>query len=215
MPDARTTDDRPGVAAVPRRPAAVPGPARPPKTGAKTGTKAGAKPGAKAGNGSKPGPGTGLEPVHRPPEPRAAGGQRPGSRPAPRAGGGSAPHRLTAVGGAVVMLGATLLGGAADFWLFGGAGIAMGLVYVATCFQVAVRVRAADLAIAPICGPIAFAATLVLLGAGPDHSFLGRVVGLATALALQAGWLFTGTAVALLIVLARHIALTRARRRNS
>ncbi|MHA6762692.1 DUF6542 domain-containing protein [Streptacidiphilus sp. PAMC 29251] len=190
MPDARTTD-RPGVAAVPRRTAAVPGPARSPKTG--------------------PEP----EPATRAPEPRAGGGQRPGARPTPRAGGSSTPHRLTAVGGAVVTLGATLLGGAADFWLFDGAGILMGLVYVATCFQVAVRVRAADLAIAPICGPIAFAVTLVLLGSAPDGSFLGHVVGLATSLALQAGWLFTGTAVSLLIVLARHIALNRARRKSS
>jgi hypothetical protein len=113
----------------------------------------------------------------------------------------------------VVTLGATLLGGAADVWLLGGAGIVMGLVYVATCFQVAVRVRAADLAIAPICGPIAFAVTLLLVGAGPDGSVLGRVVGLATSLALQAGWLFSGTAVSALIVLARRIALNRARRK--
>ena len=185
MPDART-NDRPGVAAVPRRASGVPGPARSPE------------------------PGT----VPRPPEPRAGGGgPRPGPRPAQRPGGSSAPHRLTAVGGAVVTLGATLLGGSADYWLFGGAGIVMGLVYVATCFQVAVRVRAADLAVAPICGPISFALTLVLLGAGSDGSFLGRLIGLATSLALQAGWLFAGTAVSLLIVLARHIALSRARRK--
>jgi len=90
----------------------------------------------------------------------------------------------------------------------------MGLAYVLACFQVAVRVRAADLAVAPICGPIAFALTLGLLGTGPDGGVLGRIVGLATALALQAGWLFTGTGVSLLIVLARHVALRRARRRT-
>ena len=185
MPDARTTD-RPGAAAVPRRAAGVPGPARSP------------------------------EPAPRAPEPRQAAGTRTAPRPGPagpRPGGPGAPHRLTAAGGAVVTLGATLLGGALDFWLFGGAGIVMGLVYIATCFQVAVRVRPADLAIAPVCGPIAFALTLLVMGAGPDDSVLGRIVGLATALALQAGWLFSGTAVSVLIVLARRIALNRARRR--
>jgi hypothetical protein len=114
----------------------------------------------------------------------------------------------------VLTLGATLLGGAVDFWLFGGTGILMGVVYIGVCFQVAVRVRPADLAVAPICGPIAFAATLLVLGAGPDSGVLGRLVGLATSLALQAGWLFTGTTVSLVIVLARHVALRLARRRN-
>ncbi|MFC1417466.1 DUF6542 domain-containing protein [Streptacidiphilus cavernicola] len=177
------TTDRPGAATAPRRAAGVPGPARSP------------------------------EPAPRAPEPRQAAGARTAPRPGPRSGGSSAPHRLTAVGGAVVTLGATLLGGAIDFWLFGGTGIVMGLAYIATCFQVAVRVRAADLAIAPVSGPIAFAATLLVMGAGPDHSVLGRIIGLATALALQAGWLFSGTAVSVLIVLARRIALNRARRR--
>ena len=187
MPDART-NDRPGVAAVPRKAPSVPGPARAPEPGADP----------------------------RAPEPRSGGGgPRPGARPAQRPVGSSVPHRLTAIGGAVVTLGATLLGGAADFWLFGGAGIVMGLAYVATCFQVAVRVRAADLAVAPICGPIAFALTLGLLGSGPDSSLLGQLIGLATSLALQAGWLFTGTGVSLLIVLARHVALRRARRKTS
>ena len=204
MPDARTTD-RPGAMAVPRRAAGVPGPARSPEPSPRD-------PGQGPGQGQ-------AHPQERAPEPRqgvgARPGPRPGARPGPRAGGSSAPHRLTAVGGAVVTLGATLLGGAADFWLFGGSGIVMGLVYIAACFQVAVRVRAADLAVAPICGPIAFAAALVLMGPSPDGSFLGHVVGLATALALQAGWLFTGTAVSLLIVLARRIALNRARRKAS
>lgn len=191
MPDARTTD-RPGAAAVPGRSTAVPGPAR------------------------------SSEPRPRTPEQRGGGAARSAPARAARGGPGGpgpggaphAPHRLTAAGGAVVTLGATFLGGSVDFWLFGGSGILMGLAYVAVCFQVAVRVRPADLAVAPISGPIAFAGTLLVLGAGPDRSVIGRVLGLATSLALQAGWLFTGTAVSLLIVLARFVALGRARRRN-
>lgn len=185
MPDARTTD-RPRAATAPGRPTAVPGPSRAPA----------------------PGP--------RAPEPRAGGVPRPVARPAVRPGPvtAHAPQRLTAVGSAVVTLGATFLGGALDFWLFGGAGIVMGLAYVATCFQVAVRVRPGDLAVAPVSGPIAFAITLAVLGSGPDSGFVGHVIGLATSLALQAGWLFTGTALSGAIVLARRVALTRARRRN-
>jgi len=188
MSDARTTD-RPGAAAVPGRAAAVPGPAR--------------------SHDPDAGPGP------RTPEQRAGGARRPAARPAQRTGTGPrTPHRLTAVGGAVVTLGATFLGGALDFWLFAGSGIVMGLAYVAACFQVAVRVRPADLAVAPISGPIAFAITLLVLGGGPGGGFVGRIVSLATGLALQAGWLFTGTAVSAVIALARHIALTRARRRG-
>ena len=192
MSDARTTD-RPGAAAVPGRAAAVPGPAR--------------------SHDPDAGPGP------RTPEQRGGGARRPAARPAQRAGAGTGagprtPHRLTAVGGAVVTLGATFLGGALDFWLFGGSGIVMGLAYVAACFQVAVRLRPADLAVAPISGPIAFAVTLLVLGGGPGGGLVGRIVSLATGLALQAGWLFTGTALSAVIALARHIALTRARRRG-
>jgi hypothetical protein len=91
----------------------------------------------------------------------------------------------------------------------------MGLVYVAISFQVAVRVRPADLAAAPISGPIAFAVTLGALGTGPSSGLVGQLIGLATSLALQAGWLFAGTALSVVITLARHFALTRARRRSS
>ncbi|MEY9963417.1 hypothetical protein ABIA33_001450 [Streptacidiphilus sp. MAP12-16] len=185
MPAVRPTD-RPGTGTTPGRGPAVPGPARP------------------------------AEPRPRTPEPRAGGaGARPALRPPQRVAGTRVPHRLTAVGGAVVTLGATFLGGAVDFWLFAGTGVLMGLVYVATCFQVAVRVRPADLAVAPVSGPIAFAGTLLVLGSAPTGGLVGRLIGLATALALQAGWLFTGTAVSALIVLARHVALSRARRRAS
>ncbi|MEZ0091140.1 DUF6542 domain-containing protein [Streptacidiphilus sp. EB129] len=174
MSDPRLTD-RPVAAAVPGRPAAVPGPARSP-------------------------------------EPRGGGTVRPPQRPAPRPGGVRTPHRLTAVGSGVVMLAATFLGGAADYWLFDGSGYVLGLVYLAACFQVAVRVRPVDLAAAPISGPIAFAITLLVVQTAPTPGWTGELIGLATALALQAGWLFAGTILAALIVLARHIALNRGRR---
>jgi hypothetical protein len=134
------------------------------------------------------------------------------SRPQPRSGF-RAPHRLTAVGGAVVTLGGTFAGGAVDTWLFGGSGALMGLVYVLVSFQVAVRVRPVDLAAAPISGPIAFAVTLGVLNGPATGGLFGQLIGLATSLALQAGWLFTGTAVSVVITLARHFTLNRARKR--
>ena len=153
----------------------------------------------------------------RSPEPSRGGTPRPGGgRPAPSGSGGPrGPRRLTAIGGAVVTLGATFLGGAVDYWLFDGVGILMGLVYVVASFQVAIRVRPIDLAAAPISGPIAFAVTLAVLSPAPGPGFIGHAVGLATALALQAGWLFTGTLVSVVITLARHLALSRARRRTA
>ncbi|QMU75158.1 hypothetical protein GXW83_04670 [Streptacidiphilus sp. PB12-B1b] len=162
-----------------------------------------------------PSPARSLEPSHGH-TPGAPGLRARGDgRPQPRPGGGRTPHRLTAVGGAVVTLGGTFAGGALDTWLFGGSGVLMGLVYVVVCFQVAVRVRPVDLAAAPISGPIAFAVTLGVLNGPANGGVIGRLIGLATSLALQAGWLFTGTAVSVVIAVARHVALGRARKRTA
>jgi len=159
-----------------------------------------------------PGPARSPEPS-RGNGPRANGLRARGDgrvRPRP---GGRTPQRLTAVGGGVVTLGVTFAGGALDSWLFGGSGVLLGLVYVAVSFQVAVRVRPADLAAAPISGPISFAVTLGVFGSTPSPGLAGEAIGLASSLATQAGWLFTGTAVSVVITFARHVALSRARRR--
>jgi len=159
-----------------------------------------------------PGPARSPEPS-RGSGPRGDGLRAPSeARPRPRPGVRT-PQRLTAVGGGVVTLGATFAGGALDSWLFGGSGVLLGLVYVVVSFQVAVRVRAADLAAAPISGPISFAVTLGVFGSVPSPGLAGDAIGLASSLATQAGWLFAGSAVSAVITLARHFALTRARRR--
>jgi hypothetical protein len=159
-----------------------------------------------------PGPARSPEPSRAPAAPGASGFRAAAGRPVPRSSPRT-PQRLTAIGTAVVTLAGTFLGGAVDSWLFGGSGILMGLVYVVVSFQVAVRVRPADLAAAPISGPIAFAVTLGCFGTGPSTGLTGQLIGLATSLALQAGWLFSGTALSVVITLARHFALSRARRR--
>ena len=156
-----------------------------------------------------PGPARSPEPSRGPGlRARAGNGTRPVQRSSPRT-----PQRLTAIGTAVVTLGATFLGGTVDYWLFDSSGILLGLVYVAVSFQAAVRVRPADLAAAPISGPIAFAITLAVLDRGHSTGLLESLIGLATSLALQAGWLFTGTAISVVITLARHFALSHARKK--
>ncbi|KDN83277.1 hypothetical protein KCH_47590 [Kitasatospora cheerisanensis KCTC 2395] len=127
-----------------------------------------------------------------------------------RAGG--PPARLTAVGTGVVAVAGTLAFAAVDRLVFGGLGVLFGLGYLVVCFQLAVRVRYPDLPAAPICGPIAFAAALVLLQPDAAHGVTGQVVALAGGLALRAAWLFTGTGLAAAIVTARYVAQRRRHR---
>ena len=132
-----------------------------------------------------------------------------GSAGRPRSG---RPARLTAVGTGVLAVGATLLAAGVDRLVFGGLGVLFGLAYLVVCFQLAVRVRLADLLAAPISGPIAFAVALLLLGPVSSTGVTAQVVALATGLALRAGWLFSGTGLAAAIVLARFVAQRRIQR---
>ncbi|WP_354642147.1 DUF6542 domain-containing protein [Kitasatospora camelliae] len=152
---------------------------------------------------------------------RTASGGR--SRPRPRLrfrlalparspSGGGRPARLTAVGTGVAGVVGTLVVAVLDRLLFGGLGVLFGLGYLVVCFQLAVRVRFADLPAAPISGPLAFAAALVLVQPPESGGLVGRVVALASGLALRAGWLFAGTGLAALIVAARWVAQRPGRR---
>ncbi len=129
-----------------------------------------------------------------------------------RSRGSGRPARLTAVGTGVLAVAGTLAVAAVDRLLFDGLGTLFGLGYLVICFQLAVRVRLADLPAAPISGPIAFAAALLLLGPVSSPGVTGQVLALATGLALRAGWLFTGTGLAVVIVTARFLAQRRIRR---
>ncbi|MFJ6618254.1 DUF6542 domain-containing protein [Kitasatospora sp. NPDC091335] len=122
------------------------------------------------------------------------------------------PTRLTAVGTGVAAVLATLAVAGLDLLLFDGLGWLFGLGYLVVCFQLAVRVRYADLLAAPISGPIAFALALLLLEPVNSPGVTAQVVSLATGLALRADWLFSGTGLATLIVLARFVAQRRIHR---
>ncbi|MGW3077275.1 DUF6542 domain-containing protein [Kitasatospora sp. NPDC001132] len=181
--------------------AAVPGPGRAPESA-----------GAPAGRGSRPRPAA----TESPAGPRLRlrvplGGQR-GDEPSDGRRRTGRRARLTAVGTGVVAVLATLAVAGVDRLLFDGLGWVFGLGYLAVCFQLAVRVRYVDLLAAPISGPIAFALALLLLEPVSSPGVTAQVVSLATGLALRAGWLFSGTGLAALIVLARFVAQRRIHR---
>ncbi|WP_327680322.1 DUF6542 domain-containing protein [Kitasatospora sp. NBC_00458] len=194
--------------------AAVPGPGRAPEPAEEPTGKAGGRP---AGKGTgKGGPASRLRPVAGPPErARITGPRLTGPRIAGRLYGRrrtGRPTRLTAVGTGVAALVATVAVAGLDRLAFGGLGVLFGVGYLVVCFQLAVRVRFADLLAAPISGPIAFAVALLLFGPVTSSGVTAQVVALATNLATRAGWLFTGTGLAAVIVLARFVAQHRIHR---
>jgi hypothetical protein len=85
-----------------------------------------------------------------------------------------------------------------------------GVLFVPVCVLTSVWVRPSDLLTAPVAVPIAFA--LGLLPLSPRGDGAGdRMMGLLTALATEAGWLYGGTLVTGVIVLARRVRLVRRR----
>ncbi|MFE3106476.1 DUF6542 domain-containing protein [Kitasatospora indigofera] len=182
--------------------AAVPGPGRAPERAAAEGPdRTGPRAASGVRDGARPAPGARLR-LRLP-----LGGRSRGERPR-----GGRPARLTAVGTGVLAVAGTVLAAGVDRLLFGGLGVLFGVAYLVVCFQLAVRVRPADLLAAPISGPIAFAAALLLLGPVSGSGVTAQVVALATGLALRAGWLFSGTGLAAAIVLARFVAQRRIQR---
>ncbi|MEU1297377.1 DUF6542 domain-containing protein [Streptomyces sp. NPDC005840] len=85
-----------------------------------------------------------------------------------------------------------------------------GVLFLPVCLVTAAWVRRGDLLTAPVVVPIAFAVGLLPMAEG-DAGVLGRLMGLVTALATQAGWLYGGTLVAGVVVLCRRVALMRRR----
>ncbi|MFF1904758.1 DUF6542 domain-containing protein [Kitasatospora sp. NPDC058218] len=216
--------------------AAVPGPGRAPETAEASaapasrlrpvaglperGRPGGARPRLRLPFGPRPGE---RDDAHENAREDAQGGERGGERTGERGGGRpngrlygrrrtGRPTRLTAIGTGVAATLATVALAGVDRMLFGGLGVLFGIGYLVICFQLAVRVRFADLLAAPISGPIAFAVALLLLGPVTSSGVTAQVVALATGLAMRAGWLFTGTGLAAVIVIARFVAQRRIHR---
>jgi len=103
--------------------------------------------------------------------------------------------------------------GCLDQLLLDGSLPVYGVLFLPVCVLTALWVRAGDVLTAPVAVPIAFAAGLLVVADGRE-GLLGRLMGLATGLATQAGWLYGGTLIAGVIVLVRRVQWVRRRRKR-
>jgi hypothetical protein len=121
--------------------------------------------------------------------------------------------RLTGLGSGLFCVVVMFLLGCLDALLFGGYLPVYGVLFLPVCVLTALWVRAGDLLTAPVVVPIAFAVGL-LPPADSRAGLAGRLMGLFTGLATQAGWLYAGTLAAGVIVLVRRVRWVRGRRRR-
>ncbi|MER5446221.1 DUF6542 domain-containing protein [Streptomyces sp. NPDC002766] len=179
---------------------------RPPHDGTRRGTPPlppQATRGGAAGGGARPAP----HPAPKRPAARPAGVRRPG---APLlVGARRLPNpRLTGLGGGLFCGAVMFVLGCLDDLLLGGSLTVYGVLFLPVCVLTAAWVRKGDLVTAPVVVPIAFAVGLLPV-ADSGGGALDRLMGLVTALATQAGWLYGGTLIAGLIVIVRRAALMR------
>ncbi|WP_458245470.1 DUF6542 domain-containing protein [Streptomyces sp. MAI_2237] len=116
--------------------------------------------------------------------------------------------RLTGLGGGLFCGAVMFVLGCLDDLLLGGSPTVYGVLFLPVCVLTAAWVRKGDLVTAPVVVPIAFAVGLLPV-ADSSGGVLGRLMGLVTALATQAGWLYGGTLIAGVIATVRKAALMR------
>jgi hypothetical protein len=119
--------------------------------------------------------------------------------------------RLTGLGGGLFCGALMFLLGCVVELLFGASLTVYGVLFVPVCALTALWIRRGDLLTAPVIVPIAFTVGLFPV-AENTGGIGGRLMGLFTALATQAGWLYGGTLVAGLIATVRKIRLLGRRR---
>lgn len=122
--------------------------------------------------------------------------------------------RLTGLGVGLFCAVVMLALGSLDALLLGPSLTVYGVLFLPVCVLTAVWVRKADLVTAVIVVPIAFALGLVPVADSGDSTG-DRLMGLFTALATQAGWLYGGTLVTGVIVTVRKVRLMRRRAARS
>ncbi|MFJ9622163.1 DUF6542 domain-containing protein [Streptomyces sp. NPDC101181] len=121
--------------------------------------------------------------------------------------------RLTGIGAGLFAALTMIVLACLDRVLLGGSELVYGLLFLPVSALTALWVRPADLVTAPISAPIAFAVGIFPISGGSD-GFGGQLMGLVTALAVHAGWLYGGTFVAGVIATVRRVRQMRARRRH-
>ncbi|WP_375603544.1 DUF6542 domain-containing protein [Streptomyces sp. JHA26] len=118
--------------------------------------------------------------------------------------------RLTGLGSGLFCAAVMALLGFLVQVLFGGSLTVYGVLFLPVCVLTAFWVRRGDLLTAPVVVPIAFATGLLTVAEHGD-GVGGRLMGLVTALATEAGWLYGGTLTAGAIAIVRRIRLARRR----
>ncbi|MFI6687726.1 DUF6542 domain-containing protein [Streptomyces sp. NPDC050485] len=119
--------------------------------------------------------------------------------------------RLTGLGGGLFAAALMFALACLDSLLLDGSPAVYGMLFLAVSAVTALWVRPADLVTAPICVPIAFAVGIVPVSGGAG-GFGGQAMGVITALALHAGWLYAGTLVAGVVATVRKVRLVGRRR---
>ncbi|GAB7104172.1 hypothetical protein JCM4814A_24860 [Streptomyces phaeofaciens JCM 4814] len=160
--------------------------------------------------GRSPGSSRPASGAPRPPRvPRPSAG---GSRPAPFSVRRLPNPRLTGLGSGLFGSAVMLALGGLDILLFGASLTVYGVLFLPVCVLTALWVRPGDLPAPPVVMPIAFAVGVLPVADGGDGA-AARLMGLVTALATQAGWLYAGTLAAAVTILVRGVRRATARRR--
>ncbi|MFI6339795.1 DUF6542 domain-containing protein [Streptomyces sp. NPDC050535] len=115
--------------------------------------------------------------------------------------------RLTGLGSGLFCGALMFALGCLDQLLFGASLVVYGVLFLPVCALTAVWVRRGDLVTAPVVVPIAFAFGLLPVAGDNGGGIGGRLMGLVTALAVEAGWLYGGTLIAGLIATVRKARL--------
>ncbi|MER6960601.1 DUF6542 domain-containing protein [Streptomyces sp. NPDC000618] len=143
--------------------------------------------------------------------PAGAAGPAPVRPPVGPAGRRVPNPRLTGLGAGLFSSALMFVLGCLDQLLFGSSLTAYSVLFLPVCLLTALWVRGGDLLSAPVVVPIAFTVGLLPVADG-GHGFGARLMGLVTALATQVGWLYGGTLMAALTILARGLRRAAARR---
>ncbi|MHC0432366.1 DUF6542 domain-containing protein [Streptomyces sp. O3] len=121
--------------------------------------------------------------------------------------------RLTGLGGGLFAGASMLVFALLDRLLLGGSIAVYGVLSLLVSAVTALWVRPADLVTAPVAVPLAFAIGLLPIAGGSD-GVGGQVMGLLTALAVSAGWLYGATLIAGLVVTVRKVRIMGRRKRR-
>ncbi|MGW1023179.1 DUF6542 domain-containing protein [Streptomyces sp. NPDC002577] len=119
--------------------------------------------------------------------------------------------RLTGIGIGLFCSAVMFMLACIDQVVFGGSLIVYGVLFLPVSALTALWVRPADLVTAPIVVPIAFVVGLLPIIDG-SGGFGERIMGIVTALAMHAGWLYGGTLITGVITTVRKIRMMARRR---